>query len=269
MLLQESRLQVQRSLKVLGVTVNPLTMGELTALVEQSIESGDRHIFANHNLHSVYLFHHDAAMRQFYRLAYCTYVEGMGVLMLARLLGHRLPRTNRVANLDWIDPLMQLASERGWKVFFLGAEPGVGEKAAANLRARFPGLLVKTEHGFFDRNSAENDQVLDRIRAEKPNLLFLGLGMPLQEGWIVKNWDRIEGNAIFNAGNLVRFVADVVPTPPRWTGQFGIEWAYRLVMEPRKLWRRYLVEPLVLLLGLALGRFKEEAPSAQTTSGCE
>lgn len=257
MLSQKPRLQVQSSIQVLGVTVNPLTMGELTALVEQSIECGDRHIFANHNLHSIYLYHHDAAMRQFYQLAYCTYVEGMGVLMLARLFGHRLPRTNRVANLDWMDPLMQLACERGWRVYFLGAEAGVGEKAAAKLTARYPGLQVKAEHGFFDRNSAENDAVLDRIRAEKPNLLFLGLGMPVQEGWLVKNWDRLEGNAIFNAGNLVRFLAGVVPTPPRWIGQLGFEWAYRLVMEPRKLWRRYLVEPVVLLLGLALGRFKE------------
>lgn len=261
MLSQESRLQVQRSIQVLGVTVNPLTMSELTALVNQTIECGDRHIFANHNLHSVYLFHHDPVMREFYRLAYCTYVEGMSLLICARLSGRWLPRKNRVANLDWIGPLMQLACERGWKVYFLGAELGVGEKAAANLRARFPGLLVKAEHGFFDRDSAENDGVLDRIRAEKPNLLFVGLGMPLQEGWIVKNWDRLEGNAIFNAGNLVRFMADVVPTPPRWMGQLGIEWAYRLVTEPRKLWRRYLVEPFVLLLGLALGRFKEKVES--------
>jgi len=258
MLSQESRLQVQRGIQVLGVTVNPLAMGELTALVEQSIECGDKHIFANHNLHSVYLFHHDPAMRQFYRLAYCTYVEGMGLLMMAWLSGHWLPRTNRVANLDWINPLMQLACERGWRVCFIGGEVGVGEKAAANLRANFPGLQVKTEHGFFDQNSTENDRVLDRIRAEKPNLLFLGLGMPLQEGWIVKNWDRLEANAIFNSGNLIRFVAEVVRTPPRWTGQLGIEWAYRLMMEPRKLWRRYLVEPPMLLLGLALGRFKEK-----------
>lgn len=261
MLLQESQLQVGRSIQVLGVTVNPLAMNELTALVEQSIESGDKHIFANHNLHSVYLFHHDPVMRQFYRLAYCTYVEGMSLLMMAPLFGYWLPRTKRVANLDWIDPLMQLASERGWKVYFLGAEIGVGEKAAANLRARFPGLKVKAEHGFFDRNSAENDAVLDRIRAEKPNLLFIGLGMPLQEHWIVKNWDRLEGNVIFNAGNLVRFVADIVPTPPRWMGQVGIEWTYRLATEPRKVWRRYLVEPLVLLLGLALGRFKDRVGS--------
>ena len=261
MLLQESQLQVGRSIQVLGVTVNPLAMNELTALVEQSIESGDKHIFANHNLHSVYLFHHDPVMRQFYRLAYCTYVEGMSLLMMAPLFGYWLPRTKRVANLDWIDPLMQLASERGWKVYFLGAEIGVGEKAAANLRARFPGLEVKAEHGFFDRNSAENDAVLDRIRAEKPNLLFIGLGMPLQEHWIVKNWDRLEGNVIFNAGNLVRFVADIVPTPPRWMGQVGIEWTYRLATEPRKVWRRYLVEPLVLLLGLALGRFKDRVGS--------
>lgn len=245
-------------IQVLGVTVNPLTMSELTALVEQSIECDERHIFANHNLHSIYLIHHDAAMREFYRLAYCTYLEGMGVLLSARLFGHRLPRTTRVANLDWIGPLMRLASERQWRVFFLGAEPGVGDKAAANLRARFPGMQVRAEHGFFDRNSDENKRVLDRIRAYRPNLLILGLGMPLQEGWVVRNWGCIEANVILNAGNLVRFVAEVVPTPPRWTGPLGIEWLYRLVTEPRKLWRRYLVEPLVLLVGLATGRFKEE-----------
>ena len=248
-----------RRVQVLGLTVTPLTMSELTALVEQSIERDERHIFANHNLHSVYVFHHDAAMREFYRLAYCTYLDGMGVLLMARLFGHRLPRATRVANLDWIMPLMQLASERQWRVFFLGAEPGVGDKAAANLRVRFPGMQIRAEHGFFDRNSDENDQVLDRIRAYRPNLLILGLGMPLQEGWVVKNWGRIEANVIFNAGNLVRFLAQVVPTPPRWTGRLGVEWLYRLAAEPRKLWPRYLVEPFVLLLGLATGRFKKEA----------
>jgi len=249
--------QVQRQIQVLGVTANPLTMSELTALVEQSVECGDRHIYANHNLHSVYLFHHNAAMRRFYHLAYCTYVEGMGVLIWARLCGHRLYRIHRVANLDWIDPLLRLACERHWRIFLLGAEPGVGDKAAANLTERFPGLQITAEHGFFNRNSEENDQVLERIRAYKPNILILGLGMPLQEDWTVRNWGRIEANAIFNAGNLIRFVAGVVPTPPRWTGQLGIEWLYRLITEPRKVWRRYLVEPFVLMLGLARGRFKE------------
>jgi len=248
--------KVEKQIQILGVTINPLTMSELTALVEQTAECGERRIFANHNLHSVYLFQNSAVMREFYRLAYCTYVEGMGVLMLARLCGYPLPRSNRVANLDWLGPLMQLASERRWRVYFLGAEPGVGEKAAANLQARFPGLQVRTEHGFFDRNSHENDEVLERIRSYKPQLLVLGLGMPLQEEWTVKNWERIDANAIFNAGNLVRFVAEVVPTPPRWTGQLGIEWLYRLLAEPRKLWRRYLIEPLTLLVPLALQRFR-------------
>lgn len=259
MLSQELKTQIEKRVQVLGVTINPLTMSELTQLVEQSIQCGDRHIYANHNLHSVYLFHHDAAMRQFYRLAYCTYLEGMGVLGLARLCGYRLPRAARVANLDWIHPLMQLARDRHWRVFFLGAEPGVGDRAAANLRTRYPGLQVEAEHGFFDRDSQENDTVLDRLRSYRPNILVVGLGMPLQEGWIVKNWDRLEGNVVFNAGNLVRFVAEVVPTPPRWTGQLGVEWLYRLLTEPRKTWRRYLLEPLFLLHGLATGRFKEDS----------
>jgi N-acetylglucosaminyldiphosphoundecaprenol N-acetyl-beta-D-mannosaminyltransferase len=254
---------IERRVQVLGVTVDPLNMSELTALVEQSIECDERHIFANHNLHSVYLFHHNAAMRQFYRLAYCTYVEGMGVVLLARLFGHRLHRPHRVANLDWLDPLMQLACKRHWRIFFLGAEPGVGEKAAENLRTRYSGIQVKSEHGFFDRNSEENEQVLDRIRAYRPNILMLGLGMPLQEAWIVKNWDRIEANAIFNAGNLVRFIADIVPIPPRWMGQLGIEWLYRLATEPRKVWRRYLIEPFVLLFGLATGRFRDNIAGNQ------
>lgn len=254
MLLQQVKAPIQRQIQLAGVTINPLTMSELTELVGQSIECGDRHIYANHNLHSVYLFHHDAAMRQFYRLAHCTYLEGMGVLGLARLCGHRLPRKARVANLDWIGPLMQMARDRHWRVFFLGAEPGVGNKAAAILRTRYPGIQVEAGHGFFDRESEENDQVLDRIGAYAPNILVVGLGMPLQEKWIVKNWGRLGGNVIFNAGNLVRFVAEVVPTPPRWTGQLGIEWLYRLITEPRKTWRRYLIEPLVLLHGLVTGR---------------
>lgn len=231
-------------------------MNELTALVEQSIEDGDRCIFANHNLHSMYLFQNNAAMRRFYRLAHYTYIEGMGALILARLSGHRLNRTNRIANLDWLSSLMQLMCRRQWRVFLLGAEPGVGDKAAENLRARFPGLQVKAEHGYFNRNSDENEQVLESIRSYKPHLLILGLGMPLQEDWVVNNWGRIQANGILNAGNLIRFVAGAAPTPPRWTGQFGIEWLYRLVTEPRKLWRRYLIEPFMLLFGVAVQRLR-------------
>ena len=85
-------------------------------------------------------------------------------------------RIHRVANLDWIDPLMRLACERHWRIFLLGAEPGVGDKAAANLTERFPGLQITAEHGFFNRNSEENEQVLERIRAYKPVTPNIAIG---------------------------------------------------------------------------------------------
>jgi len=236
-----------RQVSLLGADLNPLTLEEFIVVLQDAVKGNRRWIVANHNLHSLYLFHHDASMRKFYSAAHCTIIDGMSIVLLARLFGLRLLRQHRLTALDWIYPVAELARNLDWRIFYLGAEPGVAETAAAVLRERYPGLQIKTEQGFFNQDSEENEEVLRQIGLYKPHVLMVGMGMPLQETWIIRNQSRIEANVVLNVGALFPYLAGDISTPPRWTGKVGIEWLFRLVTEPRRLWRRYILEPLYFL----------------------
>jgi N-acetylglucosaminyldiphosphoundecaprenol N-acetyl-beta-D-mannosaminyltransferase len=169
------------------------------------------------------------------------------MILWGRLLGHRLRREQRVTYVDWIRPLMAEAGRRGWRVFYLGGRPGVAQRAAEILSAEFPGLQLWTRHGHFDLAGAENEDVLREIAEVEAQVVMVGMGMPRQEYWILDNLQRLQGNAILPAGACFDYIAGAIPTPPRWMGRLGLEWLYRLVSEPGRLWRRYLVEPWHLL----------------------
>jgi N-acetylglucosaminyldiphosphoundecaprenol N-acetyl-beta-D-mannosaminyltransferase len=120
----------------------------------------------------------------------------------------------------------------------------VADKAAANLKARFPDLrIVSTHHDYFDKTpgSAENEAVIEQINAVKPNILIVGFGMPLQERWLMENWDHIDANVALTGGAVFDYVSGELQRAPRWMTDNGLEWLGRLLIEPRRLWKRYLI----------------------------
>jgi N-acetylglucosaminyldiphosphoundecaprenol N-acetyl-beta-D-mannosaminyltransferase len=249
----------EQSYSLLGVWVNALSIPDLNALIAKAVEHGQRWIIANHNLHSIYIYHHDLKMRDFYAKANYTHVDGMAIVLLGRLLGLPLNREHRVTYADWTTPLIAEAAERGWRVFYLGSKPGVAEQAAKILQEKFPSLQITTAHGYFDAcpDSQENQAVLEAINAYQPHVLMVGMSMPRQEHWILDNLERLSTNAILPSGAALDYVAGAVPTPPRWAGRFGLEWLFRLLAEPRRLGRRYLIEPWFLLKLFLADRFKQ------------
>jgi N-acetylglucosaminyldiphosphoundecaprenol N-acetyl-beta-D-mannosaminyltransferase len=239
----------------LGLTLQPKSMPEMNQLVEQGIRERQKWIIANLNLHSVYLFHRYPKLREFYSRADYTYVDGMPLVALGRLYGYPLQREHRVTNADWTVPLMQLAAEKGWRVFNVGSPRQVAEKCAAELRRLYPTLQLEVSDGYFDAraDSAENEALIGRINAYRPDLLLVGMGMPRQEFWTQDNCARLDARVILSSnGAAFDHVAGAVPTPPRWTGRIGLEWLFRLVNEPRRLFTRYCVEPWYILLLLLL-----------------
>jgi N-acetylglucosaminyldiphosphoundecaprenol N-acetyl-beta-D-mannosaminyltransferase len=252
--------------KLFGVRLHPLKMQEWNRLIEERVRADDKMILANHNLNSVRLCQRDEKMRDFYRRAQYAHIDGMPLVFLSRLLGHDVRREHRVTYIDWTIPLMTWAAQRGWRVFYLGSKPGVAETGAGVLRERLPSLQIATHSGYFDvsQQSTENQRVLGMIRAYRPNLLLVGMGMPRQEHWILDNIDAIQANVILPSGACIDYVAGAVSTPPRWMGRVGMEWLYRLGSEPQRLWKRYLVEPWALLplLGRELiGRASDTRPT--------
>lgn len=151
----------------LGLTLQPRSLDELNSLVEQGVREQQRWIIANHNLHSLYLYHRHPRLRDFYAKVRWTHIDGMSIVMLARLYGYRLHAAQRVTLVDWTYPLMALAAAKGWRVFHLGSSRAAAETGAARLRAMFPNLQLEVSEGYFDAryDSPENEALIAKINA--------------------------------------------------------------------------------------------------------
>jgi N-acetylglucosaminyldiphosphoundecaprenol N-acetyl-beta-D-mannosaminyltransferase len=232
---------------LLGVKLNALTIVELNGLIKWAVENGKKTIIANHNLHSVYLFHHEAKMRSFFDHADYVHIDGMPLVFWARVLGIKLKLRNRITYVDWIKPLLAEAVKNNWRVFYLGSRDGVAVEALKKIQGEFPDLRMQCHHGYFDRQGTPNRDVLAMIEKFQPHILMVGMGMPRQEYWILDNFNEISAGVVLASGACFDYLAGVVPTPPRWLGKIGMEWIYRLIHEPRRLWKRYLWEPWFIL----------------------
>jgi len=241
---------------------------QLKAVIIESVSEHRGSIIANHNLHSLYLYHHDAGVRGFYANAAAVHIDGMSLVFIANLLGLPLTRAQRLTPLDWIRPLLAEAERRNWRVFYLGARPGVAARGAALLRAEFPALEIESAHGYFDaqREGAENRAVVETINRFRPDLLLVGMGMPRQERWILENREALDAGAIFNVGGLMDYLAGATATPPRWLGHMGLEWLFRLLSNPRRFGKRYLIEPWFVCKLFLAELLRKENPSVHKRS---
>ena len=234
---------------VLGVGVDPVTVDELHAEIARLVRAGKPGLVLNVNAHCLNLCYEDAALRGSLNGADVVFCDGAGVMLAARILGGRIPA--RITYADWIWRLADFAAAGGFSLYFLGARPGVAQEAARRLRERYPGLrIVGVRHGYFDHSagSAENEAILEEINATAPDILLVGLGMPLQEIWLTQNRDRLITGVALSGGAVFDYASRRVRRGPRLLTEHGFEWLARLLSEPRRLWRRYLLgNPLFLL----------------------
>ena len=234
---------------VLGVGVDPITVDELHAEIARLVRSGKLGLVLNVNAHCLNLCYKDSALRDSLNGADVVFCDGAGVMLAARMLGGRIPA--RITYAAWIWRLAGFAAAEGFSFYFLGARPGVAQEAATRLRERYPGLrIVGVRHGYFDHSagSAENEAVLEEINATAPDILLVGLGMPLQERWLTQNRHRLDARVALSGGAVFDYASRRVRRGPRILTERGFEWLARLLNEPRRLWRRYLLgNPLFLL----------------------
>jgi N-acetylglucosaminyldiphosphoundecaprenol N-acetyl-beta-D-mannosaminyltransferase len=234
---------------VLGVGVDPLAVEGLHAEIDDLVRGGDRGLVLNVNAHCLNLCYEDSKLRAFLNGAEVVFCDGAGVMLAARMLGRRIPE--RITYADWIWKLADFAAARGFSLYFLGARPGVAQEAARRLRERYPDLkLAGVRHGYFDHGaeSAENEAVVEEINAAAPDILLIGLGMPLQDRWLMENWQKLDVSVALTGGGVFDYVSGRLRRGPRFLTENGFEWLARLLLEPRRLWRRYLIgNPLFLL----------------------
>jgi N-acetylglucosaminyldiphosphoundecaprenol N-acetyl-beta-D-mannosaminyltransferase len=240
-----------------GIRVQAITTTDLLTVISDALVNEATYVISNLNMHYLYGWHRYSAIRVHHARADFTHIDGLPLIPLFRLFGARLKGKHRIAYMEFLPVLATEAVKQGWRIYYLGSDPGVVEKGAARLREQHPGLKLRTHHGYFDTHGAENEAVLSDIRAYAPEVLMVGMGMPRQEAWVTENLDHIAARTIFScAGCTMDYAAGVIPSCPRWLGNSGFEWLYRLLAEPARLWRRYLVEPWFVLGLLTMAYFK-------------
>ena len=232
--------------KILGVNVDVITEQGLVDAIKLASDRPRSTIIVHANLHGVHQYHRDEATRRVHQDADIIYIDGMAIVWWGRLMGLGVARENRFTFLDYQKLLLKTADELAWRLYYLGGKPNVADKAAATLMNQYKNIVIQCHHGYFDDEN-EEQQAIRQILAFKPHLLLVGLGMPKQERWILKNQHHFSSMAIMAVGAAFDYVADEIATPPRWLSHIGLEWACRLFAEPYRLAHRYLVEPWSLV----------------------
>jgi N-acetylglucosaminyldiphosphoundecaprenol N-acetyl-beta-D-mannosaminyltransferase len=231
--------------------VSPLTCSEV---VEIATNGSGKRLLLHHNLHSSYLHETDANFRRLYQRADRTIVDGAPILWLTSLFtGSRLSAVYRIPSTEWIAALSQVDTPR--RLFAFGATAESNRKAVEELRRHLTTWTVAGVDGYVD-----DDVAIRRIADFAPDLVIVGLGMPRQEHFLLRNLDRLPDATYATVGGAIDYLAGTRRLAPRWLGPLGVEWLWRLAGEPRRLGYRYLVEPTLLLYRVALRCVKAPRP---------
>ena len=222
---------------MMGVPMHPFSMRETLAVIESRL----KHVgFTQHvvvNVAKLVTMQTDLNLRAAVLACDIINIDGLGVVWGARFLGFNVPE--RVAGIDLFLQLLQFASTHSEPVFFLGAKPDVINRSVDNIRQRFPNLKIAGyHHGFFWDNEHE---VVAAIHSSKATFLFVGITSPKKEEFINRWREHLGVKFAMGVGGSFDIFAGITKRAPEWMQRVGLEWFYRILQEPRRMWKRYLV----------------------------
>jgi N-acetylglucosaminyldiphosphoundecaprenol N-acetyl-beta-D-mannosaminyltransferase len=242
----------------LGVGVSAINMALALETIEGWISRREAHYICVTNVHSIMECQRDPALRRVYNAAGLVTPDGMPLVWLCRMAG--LGHVGRVYGPDLM--LTLCASSPGYRHFLYGGQGDVTARLAANLQGRFAGLQIAGSYAppFRALSGEEDDQVVRLINESGADIVWVGLGTAKQERWMADHAGRLSVPVLIGVGAAFDFLAGVKPQAPRWMRENGLEWCFRLFSEPRRLWRRYLLDSphfvaLVLAQMLRLRRY--------------
>jgi N-acetylglucosaminyldiphosphoundecaprenol N-acetyl-beta-D-mannosaminyltransferase len=212
-----------------------------TAIIAHARAGGEPAFAATANAQHIVLLDRDPYLREIYDRADLVVPDGVSLLLAARLYGRSLQE--RIAGVDMFQTLCGLAAANNLHVFLLGGRPGSADRAAVEIKRRFPALRMSTccpPFGF-EKTASGLERTAQAIREARPDLLFVAFGAPKQEYWIYEHGLHLSVPICVGVGGSFEMVAGVVPRAPLWLQKLRCEWLYRLCREPRRMWRRYLI----------------------------
>jgi N-acetylglucosaminyldiphosphoundecaprenol N-acetyl-beta-D-mannosaminyltransferase len=236
---------------ILGIPFDPVTIDGAIARIEGMIASRQPHYVVTANVDFLIQAQSDVELRRILIDADLVLCDGTPVVWASAWLGNRLPE--RVAGADLAPALLRVAAEKGHRVFFLGAAPGVAAEAAARLQTEHPTLKIVGHYAppFAGLLEMDHAQIVQRVREARPDILLVSFGCPKQEKWIAMHHRTLGVPVAIGVGATLDFIAGRVKRAPAWMRRSGTEWLYRLAQEPRRLFRRYATDLVYFLPLLA------------------
>jgi len=246
------------SINLCGVKISSISLEETLSQVDQWVQSRTLSYIVTPNVDHLVKLRGDAEFRRIYETASLVLPDGMPVLWAAGFLG--TPLKEKISGSDLFLEICSIAVERGYKLFFLGGRPSAAYGTAEALRKKHPNINiagVRCPPLGFEKDKEENSNIVDMIKKANPDILFVGLGSPKQEKWIYAHRYEYQAPVSIGIGGSFEFVSGMVKRAPKWMQRIGLEWLWRIMMEPGRLWKRYLIDDMPffwLVLKQKMGR---------------
>jgi N-acetylglucosaminyldiphosphoundecaprenol N-acetyl-beta-D-mannosaminyltransferase len=227
--------------RILGIELSNVTMEEAIESIRTLIYAKKRDFIVTPNVDHIVRLQHDNVSKEIYSHAHLVLADGMPLIWASKFLG--TPLKEKVSGSDLFLKLCEVAAKDNFKVFLLGGRGNAAKIASENLSKQFKGLNIVGHYGppfGFEDDNKENERVISEINSAKPNILFVGLGSPKQEKWIWHNLHKLEISVAIGVGVSIEFASGMIKRAPLWMQKTGLEWFWRLMMEPKRLGFRYL-----------------------------
>lgn len=251
------------TLSIQGIRLVNLAMDEAVAAIEAALISRAPTKINFVNADCVNIAVRDRHYRHTLSQADWVFVDGIGMRVAGHVLGQKV--RDNVNGTDLFPRLCAMMARQGQRLFLYGAEPGVAAAAAAWAQERYPGLQIAgTRDGYHP--SGNDVDVVEQIRASRPDVLLVALGAPRQETWIERNFPASGAIVALGVGGLFDYYSGRIPRAPTWMRRMGLEWVFRLIQEPRRLWRRYVIGNVTFLWSVAAEWHAQRGSSSRSAS---
>lgn len=238
----------EKRMKFLNTEVDNVTLEESLEIIEGYIVEKKPRYVVTPNVDHIVKIEEDDEFKIIYKNADLILTDGMPLIWISKWL--KKPIREKVSGSDLFPKVCELASNRGYKIFLLGAGDGVALEAAKNLKNKYRGLdIVGTyspSYGF-EKKEEEIEKIIEIINKAKPDVLAVGLGAPKQEKFLYKYKNRLNVPVSLGIGASIDFEAGNVNRAPRWMQKSGLEWFYRLCKEPKRMYKRYLIDDMKII----------------------
>lgn len=198
------------------------------------------------NIHGANLSYENTPVKKFYDKTSIIFCDGAGIILACKILNYKtLP--SKITYNTWFPRLIKDCEKNNLKVFVLGSNKNTNQNAILNLKSLAPNLKINGHHGYFNKQNHENDLTISKINKFRPDILVVGFGMPLQEKWILDNYQKIDSTVFMNGGAFLEWISGSQVQCPKFISDIGFEWLWRLFFSPRRLFRRYILGNFIFL----------------------